>query len=370
MLRAEAPVFTPQESPGKSAESEDQADKDCSVFAEESCSTVAPTGDSPQLSPYWGFQETGFSPDEMWATAALYGGYMADEYGNYLPEFALPEPDESGFADFTAYARQRANTEPAFVLEGAEELQTSLVGFLKKIAPHAGCQQEDESQESTSVGAISTPPGLAPPPGLEAPPGLELDDIEAPPGLQRRIKGRDRANTWPAEKDSKSPLPPGTCTAMLRNIPNKYTQLGLVERLHEGGYRGALDFIYLPIDFKNKCNVGYAFVNFRTAEACARFASEFHHCNSRDKLPGYNSKKVCEVSAARFQGCEENVRRLQASNVMSELMANPEWLPKLFDENGEEVGFPITDVSKEVLPPSRSTRGRLQKRDSKYTFSK
>jgi len=158
-----------------------------------------------------------------------------------------------------------------------------------------------------------------------------------------------------------SHLLPGSTTAMLRNIPNKYTQTALVQRLHDAGYRSQLDFIYLPIDFKNKCNVGYAFVNFRTAEACARFASEYHLHNSRDKLPGYNSKKVCEVSAARFQGCEENVRRLQASSVLDELVANPEWLPKLFDENGEDVAFPSTGMSKAV-PSSRSTRGRLQRR--------
>merc|ERR1719183_689374 len=176
-------------------------------------------------------------------------------------------------------------------------------------------------------------------------------------------KRRDRAATWSNEKAPRSsPLPPGSTTAMLRNIPNKYTQVGLVECLHDSGYRGQLDFIYLPIDFKNKCNVGYAFMNFRTAEACARFGSEYHLSNSRDKLPGFNSKKVCEVSAARFQGCDENVRRLQASSVMGELIANPEWLPKLFDENGEEVGFPVTDMSNEASQSSRSTRGRLQRR--------
>jgi len=374
MLRAEAPVFTPQELPAEVAEPAQKADKDDSTFAEESCSTVAPSPAlttqcaSPTLSPFWGFEEAGFSPDAMWATA-LYGGYMADEYGNYLPEFTLPELqlDGSGYPDFSAYGRCRANTEPAYMVEHAEfslEGGEELAGLLQQIVPSdPGCQQEDESQGSTSAGPVSPPPGLAPPPGLEAPPGLELDEFEAPPGLEARAKTRNRANTWPVEKDSKpSPLPPGTTTAMLRNIPNKYTQAGLVERLHEAGYRGELDFIYLPIDFKNKCNVGYAFVNFRTAKACARFGSEYHHCNSRDKLPGYNSKKVCEVSAARFQGCEENIRRLQASNVMSELVANPDWLPKLFDENGEEVDFPITDMSKEVLPQSRSARGRLQKR--------
>jgi len=360
MLRAEAAVFTP-----KDVLAEHKAEKCATTLTEEACSTVAPSpslsAQSPMLSPFWGFEDASCSPDTMWAAAALYGGYGQDGCGNYMPEFTLPDCDMNDFGDMSGYSRPRAATEPAhkteFSLNGMEDLQSSLVGLLKGISPsEITCHQDGDSQESTSAGAVSPPPGLVPPPGLEAPPGL---GDETPRGAEGTTVAELHARL---NKCKTSPLPPGTTTAMLRNIPNKYTQAGLVERLQEAGFRRELDFIYLPIDFKNKCNVGYAFMNFRTAEACAQFAAEFHGSNSREKLPGFNSKKVCEVSAARFQGCDENIRRLQASSVMAELLANPDWLPQLFDINGQAMAFPLTDTSKEAVAASRPSRGRLQRR--------
>jgi len=144
---------------------------------------------------------------------------------------------------------------------------------------------------------------------------------------------------------------------MLRNIPNKYTADMLVSRLFSCGFRGYIDFLYLPIDFKNRCNVGYAFVSFRDPAACISFTSQFHEANSAEKLPGFNSKKVCQVSPARYQGCEENVRRLQASPVMTELIRNPEWLPRLFDEMGEPVEFPLP-CARTMRAPARQPAQR------------
>jgi len=144
-------------------------------------------------------------------------------------------------------------------------------------------------------------------------------------------------------------------TVMFRNIPNKYTREMLVNQL-EQDMRGQFDFIYLPIDFKNKCNVGYAFINFRTVEACESFVNRFNGVEVRKCLPGLNSRKVTEVTPARVQGFEENVQRLRNSPVMRELIHKPEWMPLIFDHNGEQIAFPSPERPLEPIKPRRRAR--------------
>jgi len=144
-------------------------------------------------------------------------------------------------------------------------------------------------------------------------------------------------------------------TVMFRNIPNKYTREMLVNQL-EQDMRGLFDFIYLPIDFKNKCNVGYAFINFRTVEACDTFVSRFNGVEVRKCLPGLNSRKVTEVTPARVQGFEDNVQRLRNSPVMRELAHHPEWMPLIFDEMGDQLVFPQPERALEPIKPRRRAR--------------
>lgn len=141
-------------------------------------------------------------------------------------------------------------------------------------------------------------------------------------------------------------------TVMLRNIPNKYSRDMLVQQLNED-FRGEFDFVYLPIDFKNGCNVGYGFINFRTPELCGNFVGLFDGVDVRKCLPGLNSRKVVQVTLARVQGLEENVRRLRSSPVMHELVHHEDWMPLILDENGN--GSPL-EPADETLPPVRPRR--------------
>jgi len=140
-------------------------------------------------------------------------------------------------------------------------------------------------------------------------------------------------------------------TIMLRNIPNKYTRQMLIDQLHRSGFQGDIDYLYLPTDFGNRCNVGYCFINFRTGAARQRFVQAFNGLAAQSCLPGFNSYKVCQVTKAKWQGREENVRRLKSSpELMAQLAQHPEWLPLLMTESGEEEPFLCDDAD---LPPQR-----------------
>lgn len=67
--------------------------------------------------------------------------------------------------------------------------------------------------------------------------------------------------------------------------------LETLNKCHRSTSPGQLvyDFCYLPIDFKNRCNLGYAFVNF----VDAAFAAECYMAFNAKRWNDFNSKKVC-----------------------------------------------------------------------------
>jgi hypothetical protein len=122
-------------------------------------------------------------------------------------------------------------------------------------------------------------------------------------------------------------------TCMIRNIPNKYSQQMIFELVNET-HAGCFDFLYLRMDFRNRCNVGYAFINFTRPEHIVSFAARVHG----KRWARFNSDKVCNLTFARIQGLEALIEKFRASKVMFEA---PAYRPKLFHTEGPMAGHEI-----------------------------
>ncbi|CAL0320388.1 unnamed protein product [Lupinus luteus] len=138
-------------------------------------------------------------------------------------------------------------------------------------------------------------------------------------------------------------------TVMIKNIPNKYSLKLLLNMLDNHCIQcneqigdcnnqplSSFDFLYLPIDFNNKCNVGYGFVNMTSPEATMRLYKAFHHKH----WEVFNSRKICQVTYARVQGLEALKEHFKNSRFPCELDHH---MPVLFS--------PPRDGMKELTEP-------------------
>ncbi|KAF0700450.1 Aste57867_9034 [Aphanomyces stellatus] len=176
-----------------------------------------------------------------------------------------------------------------------------------------GNQQPHHHPFHQGFGSFHTPfrrpTSSAPPP----PPLPTQCENEYSLGIDRVHKGEDRRTTL-----------------MIRNIPNKYTQTMLLAEINEH-HQGAYDFFYLPIDFKNKCNMGYAFINFMAYEAIVPFYEAFNG----QKWRNFNSEKVCAISYARLQGKAAMIARFQNSSLLEK---HESYRPLVFKSSGPDKG--------------------------------
>ncbi|XP_076952692.1 protein MEI2-like 2 [Bidens hawaiensis] len=117
-------------------------------------------------------------------------------------------------------------------------------------------------------------------------------------------------------------------TLMIKNIPNKYTSKMLLAAIDEN-HKGTYDFVYLPIDFKNKCNVGYAFINMVSPSHIVSFYEVFNG----KKWEKFNSEKVASLAYARIQGKVALITHFQNSSLMNE----DKWCrPIIFQSEAQE----------------------------------
>ncbi|XP_010525465.1 PREDICTED: protein MEI2-like 2 isoform X2 [Tarenaya hassleriana] len=86
-------------------------------------------------------------------------------------------------------------------------------------------------------------------------------------------------------------------TLMIKNIPNKYTFKMLAAEIDEK-HKGNYDFLYLPTDFKNKCNMGYALINM----VSPLHIVPFHQSFNEKRWEKFDSGKVASLAYAKIQG--------------------------------------------------------------------
>ncbi|GLU06122.1 hypothetical protein SLE2022_231800 [Rubroshorea leprosula] len=166
-------------------------------------------------------------------------------------------------------------------------------------------------------------------------------------------------------------------TVMIKNIPNKYSQKLLLnmldnhcihcnEQIADGDNQplSAYDFVYLPIDFNNKCNVGYGFVNMTSPEATWRLYKAFHH----QHWEVFNSRKICEVTYARVQGLEALKEHFKNSKFPCEL---EHYLPVVFSppRDGKQLSEPVPIVGqKQHITSGSSSKATDDDDDDDYDY--
>ncbi|MQL96573.1 hypothetical protein Taro_029255, partial [Colocasia esculenta] len=152
-------------------------------------------------------------------------------------------------------------------------------------------------------------------------------------------------------------------TLMIKNIPNKYTSKMLLAAIDEH-HHGTYDFVYLPIDFKNKCNVGYAFINMIDPQQIIPFFKTF----DGKKWEKFNSEKVVSLAYARIQGKAALIAHFQNSSLMNE---DKRCRPILFQTDGPNAGdqepFPVGFNVRSRAGRPRSTSNKENRQRSPST---
>lgn len=120
-------------------------------------------------------------------------------------------------------------------------------------------------------------------PQRQAPHVAEYQPVQQGLGLPldvsvMREPQRTEHQAWPDGPcgSKEDPMPwDDVVTVMVRQVPRRYSQIQILEKLSQRGFKGVINFLYLPFDMKKGINVGYCFVGFTEHCHALRFRKAF-----------------------------------------------------------------------------------------------
>lgn len=253
--------------------------------------------------------------------------------GNVLREVSPCATSEASTAESPRYASTSIGSRVPAFLEGCESPQTMrcaappragaqmptgfapmafvLPGYMQYMAPYQyamGAPMLPMSPMLTpTVSPASTPPG-SPTHSSGMPVAFGNDEK----------KSKKRSRTVPPARENET-------TVLLRNISRDLSPQDVWARLKK--FRAVLDFVYVPIEFETKCNLGYAFLNVSNKAMAPRMEAALAELFGAEAF----------MQPARVQGLAANVKRFRNSSVMAVL---PEEFKPMVFHRGEQVPFP------------------------------
>jgi len=185
------------------------------------------------------------------------------------------------------------------------------------------------------------------------------DQIKAGPAVKRGAVQMSQRHSGAEKESQKRENGTGTWTSrMLKNIPNDYNRHDILDLLDSKAIQ--YDFIYVPIDWGKRANLGYAFVNLVSNEEAERIE---HLLNGFSDWK-VTSEKVCEVAWGRkeHQSLHLLIDRFRNSPVMHPLV--PEEFKPLLFTLGKRMVFPAP--TKRLRPPRGLHRKACDSRDEQF----
>ncbi|KAH3745212.1 Meiosis protein mei2 [Pelomyxa schiedti] len=152
-----------------------------------------------------------------------------------------------------------------------------------------------------------------------------------------RIPGREpETNEYSSALAPEHTITENRTTLLIKNIPVTMNQK-ILQDMIDSNNRGTYDFLYLPVGTKNKCNIGYAFINLISTSHIPQFVKEFH---LRQWEQSSTTNKPCEISYSKLQGLSRLIENLRNLFLAPDGTANGSTLP-IVEINGVQQPYPV-----------------------------